>query len=106
MSKVINFVCSRANEGGDNPTNYSCTLALTDTAIFESSGTWKLGGPSPTKIFVAQSGNWAKTAGQVTLDSINGNLCERVVMQNPDADSGLLKGDGLVGGNIVYWTKT
>lgn len=106
MSKVINFVCSRANEDGGNPTNYSCTLALTDTAIIGSSGTWKLGGPSPTKIFVAQSGKWVMTAGQVTLDSISGNLSERVVMQNPDADSGRLKGDGLVGGNIVDWTKT
>ena len=106
MATITNFACTRPNEGGGPPANYSCTLQLTDDAILGSSGTWKLGGPSPTKIFVSQSGKWAKTAGQVTLDSISGVIGERVIMQNPDAATGVLKGDGLVGGYIVNWTKT
>jgi hypothetical protein len=106
MATIIYFHCTRPNESGGPPANYACTLELTDDAIFGSSGTWKLGGPSPTKIFVAQSGKWAKTVGQVTLDSISGAIGERVIMQNPDAGTGVLKGNGLVGGYIVNWTKT
>jgi hypothetical protein len=94
------------NDSGEGPANYSCTLQLVDSAILGSSGTWKAAGPSPTKIFVAQSGKWAKIPGQVTLDSTSGVQGERVIMENPDEKSGVLKGDGLVGGYIVKWTKT
>jgi hypothetical protein len=107
MSKVIKFFCSRANEDGVGPTKYTCTIVLTDTSkLLVSSGTWKLEGESPTKILVAQSGNWVKTVGQVTLDSISGKGDERAVIVNPDAKSGRITGDGLVGGNFVEWTKT
>lgn len=106
MATIINFVCTRANDSDRSPANYACTLQLTDDAILGSSGTWKSGGPSPTKIFVAQSGNWVKTVGQITLDSTSGAIGERVIMQNPDAHSGVLKGDGLVGGHIVNWTRS
>jgi hypothetical protein len=105
LTTVINFVCTRVNDGGGVPANYSCILRLVDDAILGSSGNWTTGGLSPTDIFVAQSGNWVKTVGQVTLDSMSGALSDRVIMQNADAQSGVLKGDGLVGGNIVNWTK-
>lgn len=49
---------------------------------------------------------WAKTAGQITLDSLSGAFGERVNMHTPDQATGVLKGDGLVGGYVVNWTKT
>ena len=103
---MINFVCTRTNDSGSGPANYACTLQLVEDAWIGSSGTWKLGGTSPTKIFVAQSGKWAKVPGQITLDSDGGAVKDRMIMQPPDADSGVLKGNGLVGGHIVRWTKT
>jgi hypothetical protein len=106
MATVINFACVRANDSGGSPASYACTLQLTDDAILGSSGTWKVGGASPKKVFVAQSGNWVKTSGQITLNSTNGSISERVIMQNPEAPTGTLKGDGLVGGHIVNWTRT
>lgn len=106
MATIIDFLCTRPNESGGLPASYACTLRLTDNAIFGSSGSWKLDGTSPKKIFVAQSGKWVKTVGQVTLDSMSGAIAERVIMQNPDAATGVLKGDGLVGGYIVNWTRT
>lgn len=105
MTTDIHFECTRENESGKPPPKFSCGLILTDDALIGSSGTWKLVGPSPDRIFVAQSGKWLQTAGQITLDSDPEVLAKRFVLKNPDAPSGTFVGDGLVGGNLVSWRR-
>jgi hypothetical protein len=106
MSTVYRYVCTRQNDDGIGPATYACTLELTDNALIGSSGTWKADGVSPQMIFIARTGEWRKGPGLITLDSLSGALEERVLMQNPDANAGKLKGDGLVGGHVVDWQKT
>lgn len=106
MPDISRYTCSRPNDTGGVPANYTCTLELVDDAWIGSSGTWKAQGTSPTKIFVVQSGKWVLSTGQITLDSNSGVQSERVLMRNANAASGTLMGDGLVGGHVVTWTRT
>ena len=108
MTSILNIICERDADdtGSGKPAVYSCTLQVVDTAYIGSSGTWTTAGPSPTKIFSTRSGVWLKVGNDASLNSDDGDLTKRIVMEGVDLASGFLKGDGLFGGFVVRWRRS
>ena len=106
MADKLTFQCTRDNDLGQLPQKLACVLELEDTALIGSSGTWRTYGATPERIFSVRSGDWAKAGPNIKLSGPTGAASESILMKGVDEQSGDMVGDGLVGGNVVRWTKT
>lgn len=102
------YVCTRDNENPKpgEPSVFACTLTLTDTGTFWSSGTWETSGVDPDRLFSSRGGEWTAAANVVTLEGIVGRARTNIQMKDFNEEEGWLQGDGLVGGYHVRWKKT